>query len=392
MIKKIFNNKLVKFFLVGGLNTLFGIIVYSVLILIGFNFIWASLLGIIIGIIFNFQTYGGIVFKNRNIRLIFRFIGVYAVMYLFNIGGIWIFKQYIVNENALWLHELNTWLSFMTIEKLEDLLGGLFICIPNGLLGFILNRNFVFKGKNKNENKIVSNFSEVYFDDTSEIYDENVVRKALKLKEDFDLSVFAEYKVKILSRIIDPSVTHSILEFGCGTGRNIPFLREFFPNAKIYGSDVSQKSLQIAQERSINDTTFFKIDTPSQLKQLDGVDCIFITNVFHHIPFDEHDIWIEGLYKIIRNGGKLIMFEHNPLNPIVYYKCYNEFHGIEKWGEQMLHSRYTKKMFKKALFKNSYLHYTLFFLKRSSLVDNIEKYLRFVPFGAQYYIVGEKHE
>jgi ubiquinone/menaquinone biosynthesis C-methylase UbiE len=391
MIKKFFSNKLVKFFFVGGINTLFGIVLYSILILIGFGFVWASLLGIIIGIVFNFQTYGGIVFKNRNIRLIFRFIGVYAIMYIFNIGGIWIFKQYIVDENALWLYELNIWFPFMTTEKLEDLLGGLFICIPNGLLGFILNRKFVFSNENKsmNKDKTVSNFSETYFDNTSEVYDKGL-QEILGLKEDFDLSVFAEYKAEILSRVINPSTTHSILEFGCGTGRNIPFLRNFFPEAKIYGSDVSQKSLQIAQERLINNTTFLKIDEPAQLKQLDSVDCVFITNVFHHIPFDEHNAWMKGLYETIKSGGKLIIFEHNPLNPIVYYKLYNEFHGTEKWGERMLNPKYTKRMLRKALFKNLYLNYTLFFLKRSNIIDNIEKYLRFVPFGAQYYIVGEK--
>ncbi|MDR0620216.1 MAG: GtrA family protein [Bacteroidales bacterium] len=153
MIKRFFKSKLLRFFLVAGLNTAFGVAVYAFLVFIGFSYVWASLLGMIIGIIFNFQTYGGIVFKNRDIRLIFRFVGVYGIMYLFNISGIWIFKRYIISEDTLWLHELNALLPLITMEKLKDLLGGLFICIPNGLLGFILNRNFVFNRKGKNTDK-----------------------------------------------------------------------------------------------------------------------------------------------------------------------------------------------------------------------------------------------
>ena len=59
LIKK---HKFAKFLLVGVLNTLFGYFLYGSLILIGLNYKYAVLLATIIGVLFNFQTTGRLVF------------------------------------------------------------------------------------------------------------------------------------------------------------------------------------------------------------------------------------------------------------------------------------------------------------------------------------------
>ncbi|MDR1739238.1 MAG: GtrA family protein [Bacteroidales bacterium] len=158
LIKKFFKNKLIRFFLVAGLNTAFGVVVYASLIFIGLSYVWASLLGMIIGILFNFQTYGGLVFGNRNIRLIFRFIGVYAIMYVSNVSGIYLLKHFIFDISYFftsllqWLDNLSG--NVITFEKAEDILAGIILCIPIGLLGFVLNKNLVFKKKQYDHEEI----------------------------------------------------------------------------------------------------------------------------------------------------------------------------------------------------------------------------------------------
>ena len=52
---------------------------------------------------------------------------------------------------------------------------------------------------------------------------------------------FARYKVDILRHEV-PLTTKRLLEFGCGLGRRIPFLRAAFPEAAIAGSDISVQS------------------------------------------------------------------------------------------------------------------------------------------------------
>lgn len=42
-----------------------------------------------------------------------------------------------------------------------------------------------------------------------------------------------------------------ILNFGCGTGANLSFLRELFAHTAMHGVDVSSRSLELAGERHI---------------------------------------------------------------------------------------------------------------------------------------------
>ena len=59
LIKK---HKFVRFLLVGVLNTLFGYFSFATLIIIGLDYKLAALLATIIGVLFNFQTTGRLVF------------------------------------------------------------------------------------------------------------------------------------------------------------------------------------------------------------------------------------------------------------------------------------------------------------------------------------------
>lgn len=62
----------------------FGYGAYAVLVMAGQTYERALLYATILGVIFNFQTIGGLVFRNRDKGLIFRFFGVYLVTYLVN--------------------------------------------------------------------------------------------------------------------------------------------------------------------------------------------------------------------------------------------------------------------------------------------------------------------
>lgn len=76
----------VRFLIAGGVNTLFGFLVYSLAILSGLQ-IWQALLaGTVAGLGFNFVTTGGYVFRDLTVRRFFRFAGAYALIYLINLG------------------------------------------------------------------------------------------------------------------------------------------------------------------------------------------------------------------------------------------------------------------------------------------------------------------
>ncbi len=132
LFRKVWNIHIIRFGMVAALNTLFGYSLYALLLTIGLHYVWATLIGQVIGIMFNFKTYGRLVFRNGDNRLVGKFVGVYAFTYLCNITGI----SYLVNTVGL-----------------SDYLAGGIMVIPIGLLTFLLNKLLVFKKINDDVNE-----------------------------------------------------------------------------------------------------------------------------------------------------------------------------------------------------------------------------------------------
>jgi putative flippase GtrA len=125
LVKNLWSIRFVRFLLVGGVNTLFGYIVFSVLILLQIHYAIASLFSTLLGILFNFFTTGRIVFQNRNPKLLFRFFAVYGIIYLIGLLFLKIFNTYHMNM----------------------LIAGAILVFPIAILSFFLNKTFVFREK-----------------------------------------------------------------------------------------------------------------------------------------------------------------------------------------------------------------------------------------------------
>ena len=114
--------RFIKFLGVGVINTLFGYGIFALFLFIGLHFSLACLFGTILGVFFNFFTTGRIVFNNKNNLLIWKFILVYAILYLFNVFFLSIINYF--NGN------LYIW--------------GFVLLGPMAVIAFLLNQLFVF--------------------------------------------------------------------------------------------------------------------------------------------------------------------------------------------------------------------------------------------------------
>ena len=156
-IKKCLSNRLVRFFLVAGINVSFGTLVYALFIFIGLGYALASVLGVITAIIFNFNTYGTFVFGNKRYIYIFRFACVYGIMCAVNIGGIYMFKNFVFVSNTFFsnliceLYEM--FHDYLNQNKIQEIAAGILMTVPVGLLGFMLNKKFVFLKNNESKSK-----------------------------------------------------------------------------------------------------------------------------------------------------------------------------------------------------------------------------------------------
>lgn len=196
---------------------------------------------------------------------------------------------------------------------------------------------------------------------------------------------FAEYKVKIVK---DTSLSEplSILEYGCGIGRNLKHFKKYFPASKITGCDISKKSIESASKEN-PDVNFFIIEKESLSEKNGQFDLVFVSCVFHHIAPELRPEAITNINNLLKPGGALYIFEHNPLNPVtrkIVRDC--------PWDKDaiLLYINETTGMMENAGFEISEKKFTLFFPAQLKFMRSLEKYLASVPFGGQYFVKGKK--
>ncbi|MEI6380225.1 MAG: GtrA family protein [Cyanobacteriota bacterium ELA615] len=129
LVKFIKKHTFIRFLLVGVLNTAFSYLLYASLILIGLKYLLAFSISYVAGVLFNFQTIGKLVFKNKNNKLLFRFVGVYVVIYLLNAEGLRIADALNINIEY----------------KTKMLIASAILVVPMAMVSFVLNKLFVFR-------------------------------------------------------------------------------------------------------------------------------------------------------------------------------------------------------------------------------------------------------
>ncbi|NDV64457.1 GtrA family protein [Bacteroides sp. 224] len=122
-LKKV-NTEIIRFICVGIINTLFGVGLYCLFIYLGLSYKFSVLLSTILGVLFNFKTIGTFVFKNKENKLIFKFIISYTITYFINIGLIRILLMF---------------------EGTNEYTAGIFSTPIVAIISYIIQKNFVFK-------------------------------------------------------------------------------------------------------------------------------------------------------------------------------------------------------------------------------------------------------
>jgi putative flippase GtrA len=118
-----FSAQIVRFVAVGLINTVVGYSLYALFIYIGFGYVYALGIATVLGVLFNFQTIGRVVFESHDARLLFKFIAAYAMVFFVNLVLI----------------------KYLVIFGLSAYVAGAVALLPATVLSFVLNKYFVFK-------------------------------------------------------------------------------------------------------------------------------------------------------------------------------------------------------------------------------------------------------
>jgi SAM-dependent methyltransferase len=194
---------------------------------------------------------------------------------------------------------------------------------------------------------------------------------------------FAAYKADYIARRVAPAATGKLLDYGCGVGLLSRHLRVRLPKLRIDGFDISQESVARVDSSLQSQGTF-----TSSLNELDqAYDFILLSNVLHHVEPEERPALIQEVCSRLARGGKLVVFEHNPINPLTRWavsQCpFDE-------GVVLLPSSEPLSYFRRIGVRVLRRDYIVFFPRWLAWFRAMEPALNSCPFGAQYAVVADR--
>ena len=200
---------------------------------------------------------------------------------------------------------------------------------------------------------------------------------------------FAEYKIAVLSRLVSEMnlLSPRMLDFGSGIGNSIPYVNRLLPGSELTCADVSQRSLEISESRFPGLARSLLIEGERIPAADDAYDVTFSACVFHHIPHEEHVHWLSELLRVTRPGGVIMVFEHNPLNPLTV-RAVNTCPFDA--NARLIRAGNFLESYRKAGWRQAKVRYHVFFPRALSMLRRWEPHLSPVALGAQYSVIATK--
>jgi len=216
------------------------------------------------------------------------------------------------------------------------------------------------------------------FDGVAQSYDALYERSLVASGESAEY--FAKYKLSCLERL---GVSHdeAVLDWGCGVGNVLGPLAGVY--REVHGFDPSSESMRIAAERVP------KARLHSQASDVPEAHfgAAVLSGVLHHVPEDEHRALLETVRSKLRPGGRLVVFEHNPLNPVTQRAvaaCEFDDDAVLLWPWR------ARRLLAHAGLRDVRLDFIVFFPRPLAFLRPLESRLGWLPLGAQVMVVGAR--
>ena len=192
---------------------------------------------------------------------------------------------------------------------------------------------------------------------------------------------FAEYKLRCIERLVGSGFDSPVLDYGCGVGMVTKQLCTRF--SVVHGFDPSAQSLVAARERAPKAKLHAKVeDVPDRHFGL-----VIMSGVLHHIDPAERESVLRVAVEKLQGDGRLVVFEHNPLNPLTrraVAMCPFDDDAILLWPWQ------ARRLLREARLHQVRLRFIVFLPRALAALRWLEPRLGFVPLGAQIMVVGRK--
>lgn len=224
------------------------------------------------------------------------------------------------------------------------------------------------------------------FDTYAENYDE-ILAKGLAISGE-DKDYFAKNRVTWLSmRLkglhVPPQL---VLEFGCGTGSSSTLLLNLLRAESYLGVDQAAKLLEKARQAYGSERINFVLT--SQYSPCEEVNLVYSNGVFHHIPIDQRAYAVDYIYRALRPGGLLVLWENNPWNPGARYVMSRIPFDYDAL---VLSPPEIRRLLRGGGFEILRTDFLFIFPRILRWLRCLEPYFSRLPFGAQYMVLGRKY-
>lgn len=201
---------------------------------------------------------------------------------------------------------------------------------------------------------------------------------------EFFIRVKADALVASCQRQLGDLQARTILDVGCGVGLMSKFVSEHFDT--VHGIDIAPGVVERAAEQCPSGD-FQLYDGASIPFEDNAFDVVFIVCVMHHVPPDQWTSLTAEMARVLKPGGMLFVFEHNPYNPLTrraVNRCPFDADAV------LLTRRTSSRLMRGAGLVAAEERYILFFPWSGKAFRAIESGLRWLPMGAQYFVSARR--
>jgi SAM-dependent methyltransferase len=183
----------------------------------------------------------------------------------------------------------------------------------------------------------------------------------------------------------------SLLDYGCGAGDLMRVLAGLGARATFTGCDVSAGMLAETARRwpaGQGEPPTLAAQDGARTPFVDGqFDVATVSAVLHHVPVAERPAVYAELGRVLKPGGRLYVFEHNPRNPLVRYVIGRTpidanavLLDVDEVQNGLLNSgRYEIET-----------DYLMFMPPGITFLRGVDRALAWLPLGAQYAVAARK--
>jgi SAM-dependent methyltransferase len=176
-----------------------------------------------------------------------------------------------------------------------------------------------------------------------------------------------------------------VLDFGCGVGNACETLRTQLRAQRVTGLDCSPGSIELACQRYGEQHYAWSVDGAGIADE--SMDVVYTSGVFHHIEPSQRPSELQKIYRWLKPGGYMALFENNPWNPGTRWVMSRIPFDRDA---QCLTPIETRQLLLAAGFQVHVTRSLFYFPRILQFLRPLEGLLSAVPLGAQYVVIAKR--